>query len=187
MLFPPFFKNLTSKMTHILSIFLKLTSMTFSERLDHQFNMQSYTVRVSYSPKGGGPYWKNNLVPRAFSHFTREKFWERGCWEKMPLKLQTSRASEYRSVFTDRLIYIAISTKVVQKQRKNIRYDAERSSGNYPINFNKSSESIMPQPYGEDFEMAGSSQTTFRHCRVHFYDFFWTTFVETAVNIFRQA
>ena len=38
----------------------------------------------------------------------------------------------------------AVSTKVVHKKRKSVRDNAERLSGKYPINFNKSSESILP-------------------------------------------
>ena len=44
-------------------------------------------------------------------------------------------------------LYTAVSTKVV---KKSVRDEAERWSGKYPINFNKSSESIMPRPYSED-------------------------------------
>ena len=40
--------------------------------------------------------------------------------------------------------YTAVLTKVVQKKRNSVRNNAERWSGKYPINFNKSSESIMP-------------------------------------------
>ena len=51
----------------------------------------------------------------------------------------------------------------------------------YPINFNKSSESIMPRPYSEDLRwyfpdcLSALSRTLFR--------IFWTTFVETAVYL----
>ena len=46
--------------------------------------------------------------------------------------------------------YTAVSTKVAQKERQSVRDNGERLSGKYPINFNKSSESIMPRPYNED-------------------------------------
>ena len=41
-------------------------------------------------------------------------------------------------------VFTAVSIKVVQKKRKSVRDNAERWSGKYPINFNKSSESIFP-------------------------------------------
>ena len=47
-------------------------------------------------------------------------------------------------------ISTAVLTKVVQKKRESICDNAKRKSGKYPINFNKSSESILPQPYSED-------------------------------------
>ena len=78
--------------------------------------------------------------------------------------------------------------KVCPKKCKSVRDNAER----YPINFNKSSESINASTAQRRLETAGNmdsglllkfidiSQTTFRHCRVRF-TLFWTTFVETAV------
>ena len=47
-------------------------------------------------------------------------------------------------------LYTAVSTMVVQIKHKSVRDNAERWSGKYPINFNKSSESITPRPYSEE-------------------------------------
>ena len=41
------------------------------------------------------------------------------------------------------LVYIAVSTKVVQEKHKSIHDNAKRQSGKYSVNFNKSSESIL--------------------------------------------
>ena len=41
-------------------------------------------------------------------------------------------------------LYTAVSTKVVQKKRKSVRDNSERYFGEYQINFDKSSESILP-------------------------------------------
>ena len=52
--------------------------------------------------------------------------------------------SEFTAVSTEvvqhslSLAYTVVSTKVVQKKRKRVRDNAERWSGKYPIDFNKS-------------------------------------------------
>ena len=85
--------------------------------------------------------------------------------------------------------YTAVSTKVV---RKSVRDNTDRYSGKYTINFdNKNPESILAVISSlrcMDSELLlkllGFTQTTFRHCRVRFYAFFfffWATFVETAI------
>ena len=73
--------------------------------------------------------------------------------------------------------------RLSKKKRKSIRDNAEGLSGKYPINFNKSSESVLhaisslrctvEALWILSFycNLLSISQATFRHCRVRFYSF----------------
>ena len=97
------------------------------------------------------------------------------------------------SVFFIRKCKLAYSCfdKGCPNKRKRVRDNAERQSWKYPINFNKSSESIMPRPYSEDLAGNMDSELSLKFIG-YFPDylsalsgtllpFLWTTFVETAV------
>ena len=77
-------------------------------------------------------------------------------------------------------VYTAVSTKVVQKKRKSIRDNAERYSGKYPINFYKSSDSIMPRELDDETVNYHNTQFPSELSR-KLQCFYWTTFLETAV------
>ena len=87
--------------------------------------------------------------------------------------------------------YTAVSTKVVQKTRKSVRDNAERPkmSWKYPINFNKSSESIArhlkslkSSLYGRGIMDSELLLKFIAYFPDYLSAFFWTTFVETAVS-----
>ena len=86
----------------------------------------------------------------------------------------------------------AVSTKVVPTKRKSVRDNAERLSRKYPINFNKSSESILPAIRSSLYSRGIMDSELLLKFIGYFPDylsvlsrtllrFVWTTFFETAV------